>query len=293
MTGRRARPLDASMGLLNDMANQALEPDYADAAARRARGTVPAPTAAVRGVRTATVLLLAVVLGTGVMWAVLQLRTPGGTGESPRELLAREIEHRTAEADELAQARDALDAELTAMQASALAADPDLLARVQEAELASGAVPVRGPGLVVVLEDGPGAAGEDGDPEARVQDVDLQVLTNGLWAAGAEAISVNGQRITSLSAIRSAGDAILVDLAPVLAPYRVEAIGDVRGMQTAFARSAAASHLTYLTQTYGIAVNTSSAQDLRLPGSPSTTLRHAKPIEDVASSEGSDGEGSP
>ena len=37
---------------------------------------------------------------------------------------------------------------------------------------------------------------------------------------------------------------------------------------------------------------TEAAQDLRLPGSPSTTLRHAKPLEDVASSEPSDGEGS-
>lgn len=292
MTGRRARPLDASMGLLTDVANKALEPDYADAARRRAEAGGQPATGLARGARTGTAFLLAVVLGTGLMWAVLQLREPGGTGESPRELLAREIEHRTAEADELARARDEVDAEIVAMQEEALSADPELLTRVQEAELLSGAVAVTGPGLVTVLEDGPGAAGEDGDPEARVQDVDLQVLTNGLWAAGAEAIAVNGQRITALSAIRSAGDAILVDLAPVLSPYRVEAIGDVRTMQTTFARSAAASHLTFLTATYGISTSTTSATDLRLPGSPSTTLRYAKALDDVASSASSGEEGS-
>ena len=42
-------------------------------------------------------------------------------------------------------------------------------------------------------------------------DPDLQKLVNGLWAAGAEAISINGQRLTNLSAIREAGEAITVN----------------------------------------------------------------------------------
>src|SRR5665811_2130426 len=54
----------------------------------------------------------------------------------------------------------------------------------------SGALGVSGPGLVIELDDG-----EVTDPEddaARVQDIDLQIVTNGLWAAGAEAIAING-----------------------------------------------------------------------------------------------------
>ena len=43
---------------------------------------------------------------------------------------------------------------------------------------------------------------------------DLQIVVNGLWDAGAEAISVNGQRLTSKSAIRFAGQAILVNYRP-------------------------------------------------------------------------------
>ena len=105
-------------------------------------------------------------------------------------------------------------------------------------------------------------------------------------------IAVNGHRLTSLSAIRSASQAVLVDLAPVLPPYRVEAIGDVRAMQTAFARSSAANHLTFLTGTYGITVSTSSQAELRLPGAPSATLRYAAPVSDVASSEPSEEKGS-
>ena len=290
MTGRRVgRPLDASMGLLNDISSRALEPDYAEAAAR-AR-THPLTSRSVVARRTATAMLVAVLLGAATMVAVLQLREPAGVGESPRELLAREITERTDEAAELAATRDRLTAEISAIQEEALSTDPSFLARLAETEVLSGASPVSGPGLVLVLEDGPDAIEED-DPEARVQDVDLQVVTNALWAAGAEAIAVNGHRLTSLSAIRSASQAILVDLAPVLPPYRVEAIGDVRDMQTSFARSSAANHLTFLTGTYGITVSTSSETELRLPGAPSATLRYAAPLTVVASSDASEEKGS-
>ncbi len=290
MTGRRVgRALDASMGLLNDIASRALEPDYAHAA-ERARTSGP-PSAWTQAERTATALLVAALLGAATMVAVLQLREPAGVGTSPRELLVREIEDRTGEAESLATTRDTLTAEIAAIQEEALAADPNFLARLAETEVLSGAGPVSGPGLVMVLDDGPDAVAED-DPEARVQDVDLQVVTNALWAAGAEAIAVNGHRLTALSAIRSASQAVLVDLAPVLPPYRVEAIGDVRELQTGFARSSAANHVTFLTGTYGITVTTSSETDLRLPGAPSAALRYAAPIRDVASSDANEEKGS-
>ena len=289
MSGRRVgRAVDASMSLLTAISSNALEPDYAVAAERRRR-----EPAAVRPRRTVPAAVLAVLLGAATMVAVLQLRTPDG-GPSPRELLVREIEERTRAAEALAAEREAIAGEVAAIQEAALAADPALRARLEEAELLSGAVPVAGPGLVIVLEDGDQPAPDgDGevDPAARVQDVDLQVVTNALWASGAEAIAVNGQRLTSTSAIRTAGEAILVGLAPVLPPYRVEAIGDVRAMQTGFARSAAANHLTFLQSTYGITATTTAETELRLPGAPTPTLSHAK-RPGVGSSGSSSQEGS-
>jgi uncharacterized protein YlxW (UPF0749 family) len=289
MTQRRVvRPPDASMGLLNEIVARALEPDYARVAERARTG--PEPSTAERVRRTGSALVIAILLGATTMVAVLQLREPPEVGESPRELLAREIGDRTAEAAALAATRDELTAEIAAIQEAVLSTDQGFFARLAETEVLSGASPVSGPGLVVVLDDGPDAATED-DPAARVQDVDLQVLTNGLWAAGAEAIAVNGHRLTSLSAIRSASQAILVDLSPILPPYRVEAIGDVTAMQTAFARSTAANHLTFLSGTYGISVDISSETSLRLPGAPSATLRHADALPGVASSEQSSTKG--
>ena len=52
----------------------------------------------------------------------------------------------------------------------------------------------------------------------RVLDRDLQVMVNALWAAGAEAIAINGQRLTARSAIRYAGEAILLDFRPLVPP---------------------------------------------------------------------------
>ena len=80
--------------------------------------------------------------------------------------------------------------------------------------------------MVVHVDDaGTPADGADVDPrtdeadQGRVTDRDLQTLVNEVWAAGAEAVTVNGQRLTALSAIRSAGDAVLVDFRPLNPPY--------------------------------------------------------------------------
>lgn len=285
-TARRA--LDASMGLLNDVTSKALDPGYAEAAAR-----APAPrTRAKLASRTALHLVLAVVLGVVTVVAVSELRAPAAGAESPRALLEREITARSTEADELAGSVETLRAEIAQIQADAIASlNPGLFSQLEEYELASGALAVSGPGLVVELDDGDPAEHED--DSWRVQDVDLQIVTNGLWAAGAEAIAVNGQRLTALSAIRGAGQAILVDLAPLIAPYRIEVIGDGPQMQTAFARSSAANHLAFLSWTYGITATTTAQTLIELPGSGITSLRHADPMENVTVSSSSERSGPP
>jgi uncharacterized protein YlxW (UPF0749 family) len=267
------------MGLLNDVMSKALDPGYVEAAQRPAvhRGVAD------RATRTALHMILAVLLGLVTVVAVSELRRPLLAGPSPRGLLEREITDRSAEVEDLADSVEQLSADIAQVQSDAIASlNPGLFERLETSELASGALGVSGPGLVIELDDG-----EVTDPEddaARVQDIDLQIVTNGLWAAGAEAIAINGSRLTALTAIRGAGQAIQVDLAPLLAPYRIEAIGDVRGMQTAFAQSSAANHLAFLSGTYGITATTSAAQQLDLPGAGSTTLLHATRLPDVASS---------
>lgn len=102
----------------------------------------------------------------------------------------------------------------------------------------SGAVAVHGPGVKLVVDDAKEATeGGNGNPRetsgfsdtGRVRDRDMQRVVNGLWESGAEAVSINGQRLTALSAIRAAGDAILVDNKPLVPPYTVLAVGTANG----------------------------------------------------------------
>ena len=99
---------------------------------------------------------------------------------------------------------------------------------------------------------------------------------------GAEAVTVNGERITSTTAIRSAGAAVLVDSTALSGPYTVEAIGDAATMQTRLARISAGQHLASLAQ-YGIQVRVSAERALELPGRGQITLRSARVL-------GADGE---
>ncbi len=83
-------------------------------------------------------------------------------------------------------------------------------------------------------------------------DIDLQILANGLWQAGAEAVAINGHRLSTLTAIRAAGEAITVDYRSLTRPYRVEAIGDPHTSQQQFVRDHAGLWWNELTQNRGM-----------------------------------------
>jgi uncharacterized protein YlxW (UPF0749 family) len=149
---------------------------------------------------------------------------------------------------------------------------------VSDYELATGYVAATGPGAVVTLRDA--QVGEDGaelDEDERVLDIDVQRGVNGLWAAGAEAVAVNGQRLSARSAIRSAASAILVNYRPLKPPYRIEAIGPDT-MADAFQSGQDAAYLRGVSEQYGIGFTTDRAEDLRLPAAGSTLPDKAEPI---------------
>ena len=105
-------------------------------------------------------------------------------------------------------------------------------------------------------------------------------MANGLFAAGARAVAVNDHRLTSLTSIRVAGQAILVDYQPLTPPYRVEAVGPARPMAAAFADSAAGDYLAALARTYGVQVTSTVQPALDLPAGTAPTLRHASAAVD-------------
>jgi uncharacterized protein YlxW (UPF0749 family) len=282
---RPARP-DASMTRLVEVLERPLDPGYAAAAERRRAeaatggpgGAAPAARARRRRALTA---VLAAVTGLLVTGAVLALHTP--SDPSDRSELVADIERRTSQADALAVRAADLRADVQAQQDALLGDDPGAPTATDGVLVASGTTEVAGPGLVVTLTDGRGAtpdpaAPRDVDPaaDARVQDGDLQRVANGLWSSGAEAVAINGQRLTAASAIRSAGGAVLVNFRPLSPPYRVEAIGSPNALAASFALTPAARWLQALQDQYGIGVQVTTAEQLDLPALDAQRLYSAR-----------------
>ena len=281
------RRVDGSMSLLVDMMANTLDEAYAERAAGAA-ARPPAPTAGPSGLGrrlTSVVLLLALGLVTGTAIAQVRARQEASTGL--RAELAAQVRERSGEAAALAAQAERLRAQVAAAEAEALGvgtAGQAAAERLEQLGLASGSLPVRGPGLVVTLDDAPadGADGEaplrGGTPvDGRVQDRDLQDLVNGLWAAGAEAVTINDVRLTALTAIRSAGDAVLVDFQLLSPPYVVRAIGDPSGLEVGLLDGPAGRRLTTYASVYGLSLEVERAERLALPGAGTPDLRIAQP----------------
>ncbi len=273
--------LDASMSLLQEVTDQPLDPGYALAARRRAvAGETAAASPTGRGSRAGTALL-AIILGLGTAAAVQHLRAPVQGTRTVTSVLRNEIDQKSAAITRLQTTNERLRAEISRAQAALLASNggSDLTARLQVLGLVAGELPVTGPGIELALDDAPTTtSGADGSGQQtdRVMDTDLQIVVNGLWAAGAEAISINDQRLTVRSAIRSAGKAIMVDFRPLAPPYLIRALGNPSQLQSGLAGDVAGAYLQSLRDSYRITATITAHGDLHLPGASGEILRYAR-----------------
>jgi uncharacterized protein YlxW (UPF0749 family) len=129
----------------------------------------------------------------------------------------------------------------------------------------SGLSSVKGEGIEIVINDAIKTDSlETADLElARVYDSDVQLLVNALWARGAESVSINKSRLTSTSAIRSAGDAILVNYRPLLPPFVISAIGD-NDLRDRLIKHPDYLDLQFVVKTYGLGFNVSEIKDIEM-----------------------------
>jgi uncharacterized protein YlxW (UPF0749 family) len=287
--------VDGSMSLLAEITQDSLDAAYAEHASRVAseppqREQPPAGRTAPR--RAAGVVLL-VALGAVTGTAIDQVRDRAAASTDVRARLAAEVRATTAESDALAARAGALRAEVARTRDLALGADMRgraAAARVADLALAAGAVPVVGPGIVVTVDDAEDASAAvtaelrgGRASERRITDRDLQGVVNGLWAVGAEAASVNGIRLTALTAIRSAGEAILVDFRPLSPPYVVEAIGEPERLEVDFLDGPVGRRFTTYAVNYGFGFAVRREDTLRLASSGEPDLRFAVPVAEPAS----------
>jgi uncharacterized protein YlxW (UPF0749 family) len=289
---RGGGPRSLGASLLDQVLAETLDPAYAEAArAREARAAgADAPPSRWRGGQVAVAVVMAVA---GVLAVVTYDQAAAGAQgrEEVRAALAEDIEEESAVTDRLVVDLAAVRAEVTAARDDALAATAvgqRVLERLEDAETAAGVIPVSGPGLLVTLADAEPDADADpvggtaeADPRGQVRDGDLQLVVNALWAAGAEAVGINGQRLGPTTAIRFAGEAVLVDFRPVTSPYLVSAVGDPETLRERFLTSPEVAALAAISESFGLRFEFAQEDELSLPAGSPPELRSAVPVSEV------------
>lgn len=260
---------------LTELFQNPLDPGYADAAARKARGE--GRTGTTRRIVSGVSALTLVGLGFLLVVAYQQTTADEPARSQARATLVDQVQKRRGETSDLQVRADRLRAEVADLREKQLGGAA--VARLRDLEAETGLAAVRGSGARVTVGDGPTPA----DPltgkrrsEARVRDTDLQVATNALWAAGAEAVAVNGQRLTATSTIRQAGEAILVDFRPVTTPYQVVAIGP-DDLAEKFREGSAGRFFRALNTKFGISYDVADVGNVTLDAATGPNLRHALP----------------
>jgi uncharacterized protein YlxW (UPF0749 family) len=158
-----------------------------------------------------------------------------------------------------------LRATLDAVNAAATRNLPMLNARLAQVEAAAGLTAIRGPGLRVTFADAGEHCTGSRRELCRVLDADLQHAVNTLFAAGAEAIAVNGERVMATTAIRSAGEAVLVNYRVLTSPYVLDAVGDADTLARALAASSFGRDFAYYRDEYGLGFQSQAVPALELP----------------------------
>ena len=264
------------MGLLAYLTAHPVDEDYAFAARRRptGHGHHEAAPDGRRRIGLAGALALAVFAVLAVTAGVQTARNSASEERERRALIAQVAERKaavTANEHLISQLRTE-NARLQSTQLRDTSTASGVLSELRLLELRSGTSAVHGPGVKIVADDAKNAD----SPRGRVLDSDLQKLVNGLWRAGAEAISINGERLTSLSAIRNAGGAISVNFTKLNRPYTILAIGDPQNLPPLFADTTTGRAWLDLPRQVGLRFDMHTQSSLRLPAAEIPDLRYAR-----------------
>jgi uncharacterized protein YlxW (UPF0749 family) len=128
-----------------------------------------------------------------------------------------------------------------------------LRAEVEGLDGLAGGGGLTGPGVTLTLDDSGLARSPSGDPnDLVIHERDIQTVVNALWAAGAEAVAVAGQRLTSASAVRCAGNTLLLHGSVHSPPYEIVAIGDPEALRESLGARPGMDRLLAAARSFGL-----------------------------------------
>jgi len=251
---------------LDSLLADALTSDYQSASADRHTSPV------IKALAALSAVLLALVFNA----AVVDKHQQSGQVNRTRQALIDRIKSADQRVVQAQKDVSQSDVDLAAAESAHLAGTSlgeQAQKRLEVLRRATGFATLSGPGLQVTLDDAPTAGAIPGTDLSlgKVQDRDVQSVVNGLWAAGATGIAINGQRLTALSAIRNAGQAILVDYRPLSPPYRIVAISNSADASAGTFRDGVAGlMLEELSNKYGVVWNIATLGDTTIPAASSS-----------------------
>ncbi len=267
---QRTLPDHVTTPLLTRITEQAMDEDYRQVALRKGTGDRPPGSGRPRLVASAVI----VVFGILVTTAAVQTSQNADVEDASRATLIAQVEAErdaaAAEQDRIAKLQDAniaLEDEL----GDVVADEQETTARLRRLQTRTGFGPVTGPGVRITVDDPP-----DADLGELVRDEDLALLVDGLWSVGAEAIAINDQRLTALTAIRNRGPAVRVNSQPVNPPYVVSAIGNPQTLQGDLLNSTHGGQFYDRATNFGFRVDRDNVDELFLPGASGPRLRHVR-----------------
>jgi uncharacterized protein YlxW (UPF0749 family) len=174
----------------------------------------------------AAIAMVCVVLG---IMLVVQFRT---TEDIRSTVPFQRIEDLSQRLAQMEKERDALLNQVSELRQTSTAEAASK--EIDQLKMGAGMVPLQGPGVTVTIDDSkrPSKPGENPNLYL-IHDDDILKVINELWAAGAEAISINEQRLIVTSEIRCAGPTLSVNNTRYSPPYEIRAIGDPQTLENA------------------------------------------------------------
>jgi len=196
------------------------------------------------------------------------------------DLVAAEQDRVTAETERVDQLRRDVD---VATAAAGAVLTPEQQAGLDRLGRAAGLTPVRGPGLTVTLADAPIPTGGIPDGYAPddylVHQQDVEAVVNALWAGGAQAVTVMGQRLIATSAVRCVGNTLILQGRVYSPPFVIAGVGRVADLQAALDASAAVQDYRQWAAVVGLGYDVAADRMLVAPAYDGPVdLQHAGPV---------------
>ncbi|MFC2557070.1 MAG: DUF881 domain-containing protein [Pauljensenia sp.] len=214
--------------------------------------------------------VLAVTVASGLLFSVSALnerRHPAATSDLATLVRTRQEQVRQ------------LETEVSSLDAAIEGFSPAQSGTAAEDAFTAGSTrPVSGPGVQITLSDAPAGqvpAGATPD-DLVIHQQDIEDTMNALWSGGAEAMTVQGVRVTDRTVIRCIGNVILVDGTSFSPPYVIQAIGDPAALHAAVASNPRMVNYQAYVAKYGLGWDMQTKDALSFaPATTSSTVNYA------------------